>query len=745
MIDALDTDTQPLPFDDAPESSGMTDDELLAALRDELDNAETEDSDADRVEALDYYWGRLPAPKPGIRGRSKVVSTDVMDAVEATMAEIMPAIGSQQLAQFPPMGPEDEQQADQESRVVNHVVMGVGGGFTAFTQAIKDGLLRRNALIKVFWDEHTDVIYETHKDVQLQQVPQLLTPRSQDERVELAAADYEEEVYQSEFGPQAAISSGSITIKRTRKVRRPRLQAVPVDEVLVNVDHPGLNYDEARFIAHQRVVSASELVAMGIDREIVDDLPEFSMSTKSAQAARQRSGAEREYETGHKSTKPILLTEAYYRIDRDGDGIAELRRILCAGDDSSTLRLLEDEPWDVQPFAVGSPYIVPFSWEGLSLYDRLRFVQDVKTDLVRQTLDAGTRNLNQRLGVIERQVNYNDMATSVMGGMVRMQAAGAVFPLPDVQLPQSAFALLEMMDKMRREKGGAAIDTAGQAQQVAHDTAHGLERTMTAIEQVNAMVARNLAETLIKGVYSKMHRLLKKHWPGVIQTRTGGQWLQQVPQTWPERDEVAVQVGMTTGERMRNMQLLGQIIQQQLQALQMGQDGVLVSLPQLYNTLIDFARAGGLQAPEQYWIDPASPQSQQAAQQKAQQAQQQAAAQQQAMEAQANLMKEVEQIRAQGGVQRATIEAQRAIAQTQINARVQMEKQDADVEAKFADMRLKLVELNAKYDAEPVPDTMAQIEETNDRAAVESAMRGREAGEEAVEEMAEGPDTEDMT
>jgi hypothetical protein len=225
------------------------------------------------------------------------------------------------------------------------------------------------------------------------------------------------------------------------------------------------------------------------------------------------------------------------------------------------------------------------------------------------------------------------------------------------------------------------------------------------------MVARNLAETLIKGVYAKMHRLLKKHWPGVIQARTGGRWLQQVPQTWPERDEVAVQVGMTTGERMRMMQLLGQVLQQQLQALQAGQDGVLVGLPQLYNTLIDFARAGGLQAPEQYWVDPASEPSQQAAQQKAQAAQQQAMQQaqqaQQVAQQQAALLKELEGIKAQGGVAKAQIDAQRAVAQAEIDARLAMAKTVEDTEVEYAKLRMQLIELNAKYDQEEVPDSMA--------------------------------------
>lgn len=708
--------------DDSAETyeRGLSDDDLVRAISDELDNATDEEVDSNREEAMNYYWSRLPAAK-GVKGRSKVVSSDVMDAVEATMAELVPAIGSQQLAQFPPTGPEDEQQADVESRIVNHVIMGVGGGFMAITQAIKDGLQRRLSVCKVYWDERTEVAYETHRDVQLEQIPMLLQPSQEGEEVTLAGADYEEQTTLIDGQQVGQIVNGSITIKRTRKVRRPRIVAVPCDELIVNADHGSLDYDSARLVAHQRVVSASELVAMGHERSVVDSLPSYDTETgNTGKTSRVRSQNELDYETGDKSTRPILYTEAYYRIDRDGDGIAELLKVELAGE-SGSMVLLADEPWDTQPFAVGSPYVVPFSWQGLSLYDRLRFVQDVKTDLIRQMLDTGSRNLNQRIGVIERQVNYNDLATSVLGGMVRMLSPGAVQALPDVQMPQTSFALLEMTDKMRREKGGAAIDTAGQAQQVAHDTAHGLERTMTAIEQVNAMVARNLSETLIATVYRKMHRLLRRYWPGVIQARVGGQWRSQVPSYWPERDEVAVQVGMTTGERMRQMQVLGQVIAQQLQSLQSGQDGILVALPQLYNSLIDFARAGGLQAPEQYWIDPNSPQSQQAAQQKAQAAQQaqQAQAQQAAQiaAAQAQLLKDLEGIKAQS-----------SIAKSQIDARVQLDKLDKDSEAKFAELRLRLAELNAKYDGQPVPDTMAQMEQINDEAAMASAMEGAALG-----------------
>ena len=127
---------------------------------------------------------------------------------------------------------------------------------------------------------------------------------------------------------------------------------------------------------------------------------------------------------------------------------------------------------------------------------------------------------------------------------------------------------------------------------------------------------------------------MREHFSGPQDYRNGAGWQQTDPGRWPTRSRVNVRVGKTLGERMRQQSTLAQVIGHQQQILATGGDGVLVDLRGVHAAMLDYARAGGIQNPEQYFVDPASEQGKQASQQKAQQAQaqaQQAQAQQQAM------------------------------------------------------------------------------------------------------------------
>jgi hypothetical protein len=618
----------------------MSDDELLKAVRIEVDRATTgqDERQSIRSTAAGYFYGKLPGPPTDADGTvlegSTIVSTDVADAVEGVLAEIMPAFSGQSPVEFVPFGPEDEAQSDIETRAVTHVAMS-SGAYMALNGAVKDALLRRAGVVKVWWEETTDVEYQTAEGIDPMMLPNLLQEQ-EGERIEIDSADIDE-------------TTGMVngTIRRYRTKASPRIEAVPLDEYLIdgNVSVPVA--DEARFQAHRRPMRRTELVKLGFDRELVYQLSKLTTLTEEQTASRARASSDTEFEVGHVSNEFVMVVEAYYQIDRDGDGIAELRRIITAGGADGTDELLLDEPWKTQPFCVGVPYLGLYSWDGISLFDKLKGVQDTKTDLLRSIVDATRRSIRQRIGAVERQVNMDDLQTSELGGIVRMKVAGAVVPLPEVQLPPAAFTTLQYMDDVRKDKGGGAIDTAAQVNALAGDTAHGLERMMSAAEQVNAMVAKNLCETMMKPLYKKLHGLLRDYWQGGVNMRANGMWQQAVPSTWQPRDELVVSMGMSVGERTRRTAALQAVIQYQMQALQTGQDGVLVSLPNLHAALLDLSRMGGLPAPEQYWTDPSSQEAQAAAQQKAQAAQQQAQLQQQAAQAQMQVPIEMERIRAE--------------------------------------------------------------------------------------------------
>lgn len=117
----------------------------------------------DRAEAMDFYLGRMQNVMPTEDGRSQAVSTDVSDTIEGIMPHLMDIFcGSDQVMRFVPVGPGDEQAAEQETDYLNHVLMQVNDGFMIIYNWFKDALLSKNGFVKVIWEEREEEERETY-------------------------------------------------------------------------------------------------------------------------------------------------------------------------------------------------------------------------------------------------------------------------------------------------------------------------------------------------------------------------------------------------------------------------------------------------------------------------------------------------------------------------------------------------------------------------------------------------------
>jgi hypothetical protein len=630
-------------------------DELLSYLQQEITDADVPDLD----KADGYFNATLPAAPEQCEGEpewTSVVAPEVRNAVIATLAEILPGFFGDQPAAFPPSIPEDEQQAEDESKLVTHVLFDVADGYEALMRAMQHALLYGFGAVKVWWERKLVVSAERQDNLSLEMVADIVENPS----FRGAGRNWNDQYYAD--------------VVRTTYVEKPRVEWVPSGELLVGKQQSLTNLNEARFIAHRRQVLASQLIAYGYDPEKVRDA----------------SGDDEQVAVGNMSDAARLVTvcESYVLVDIDEDGIAERRRVITAGGATGDKVLLDDRPWPEQPIVVGVPYYSLDDWQGIGLFERVGDLQDTRTDLIRQIIETGWRNLVQRIGGVETLYNHADLVASRRGGVVRLKDPSALTVIPDTKLDATAFSLLELTEKLRRGSGGGAVDTAPQLQQLGGDTAHGIERMASALEQGNALVARNLAETLLRGVYLKLHRLLRRHWQGVLAAKTSGNWLVQAPAQWRERDDVAVTVGLSFSDRMKQAQALGGLIQQQMGLMQAGQDGILVGPQHLYRAAVDMSRLMGLEAPEQYWQDPSTPEAKKAAQGKEQAVEQQKQEQAQAAQAQLEAMLEVEKIRA---------EAKR------------YDSEWAHV-AKVNEMLYKLMELSAKFNEQDFADAL-QVKE----------------------------------
>lgn len=595
------------------QSSELTNDELVKLIEQEISNSvggggDDSNIDSDLAEvwqkAMDYYFGKPRGDE--VDGRSHVISMDLADMVEQTMAYIMPSFDTDNLGSFSAYDIMDENQAKSESDAVNWCILEQNNGYMEFAAAIKDALLQRNGIIKVWVDEHFEIQDEEYNNIGVFEIQQLL----QDQNIEVTGSEEVDPGMFTEDGLVLSEPKFNISTRKKIPIKQLKVKAIPPESFSVNSDHDSIFLDDARFCKHTELYTRSELKKMGFDPEIIDDLPAKTTKTSSAQRARSRSSSEDDSESAQRESDRIEVDECYYQVDSDGDGITERRKIIKAGK-----HILDNEQFPIVAFASGTAFLLPHRFWCISLYDKLKQIQDQKTAFLRKTLDNAEGMINQRVIALNGQVNMDDLLSSRPSGIVRAKRVDAVTAFPVQNMGDTGFRMLNYLDKVRKEAGGSQLDLGTQENvPVQGQTAHGMERWMSSQEQLAFLMVKTLANTLIKQTYRIAHIMMRMYMPERLTYKSNGKLVTTSPGMWPPRAQVVVNIQLSMAEKQRKYLLLQEIINQQNGMMQIGLNGVITSSNHIYNALIDQAKIAGLELPDRYWIDPASPQAQQAAQ-----------------------------------------------------------------------------------------------------------------------------------
>lgn len=120
----------------------------------------------DRTRAMNYSNGDVSQDLPAMPGRSSAVSNDVSDTIEGLMPPLMDIFcGSDEVVKFAPVSEEDVPAADQETDYVNHVFMQKNPGFLILYSMIKDALLSKTGIVKVWWEKEESERRQTYYDL----------------------------------------------------------------------------------------------------------------------------------------------------------------------------------------------------------------------------------------------------------------------------------------------------------------------------------------------------------------------------------------------------------------------------------------------------------------------------------------------------------------------------------------------------------------------------------------------------
>jgi len=596
----------------------MTDQELFKLCQLQLRDCVMFESDVnaqDFKSAWDYYYQRLRGDE--VPGRSTAVAGDLSASVEANLAQMMDAYSTSNVADFDALGEDDEEQAALESDAVTHFVMKTQNGYIELASAIKNALVARDGIVKVWCDTYTETSTRVYDRVE-PEIYELVAPEA-----ELISYDP---------------ATSELSTRETREHKRFCARCVANENFHYpkNYDRHDLQECEAVFERHES--TRSELVRLGVcsKAEAARLTPMRTYGNAPAAVVRNVRGTVPNDQTlPDKTLEKIEWFEGYMLIDQDHDGIAERRRVCFHYDDGV---ILSNGPAEIVPYAKGVTLLMPNRATGISQYDKLRQTQDEHTGFKRALHDNVNTVTKNRLAVLDGPTNDADLADGRTNGVVRVRYGGAdgvqdiraaVMPL---QVPDNSVSILQNVDALKRERaemGGAALDLASAQAQVGGPNARlgsqGLDRAYSAMEQLAALMTKIAAETLIRGVWLLAHATLRANYAEAVNIRRSGGWQSAVPAQWRPRSAVTPRIGQSPGERARVAAALERLLEkQELLASQFGMDEVLINAQKYYRTLMQWCRVSDLANPEQYFINPSSQAAQQALASKAQAAQQDA-------------------------------------------------------------------------------------------------------------------------
>ena len=597
----------------------------------------TTETSLERQRALEYYL-REPYGNE-VEGRSQIVTGEVAEAVDGALPQIMKVFTqSNNAVVFEPVNEGDGEMAEQATAYVNHIFNKDNRGFEIMNSWFKDALLQKVGVVKAYWDDKKDTTKEKYQNLTEDELAMIM----QDEEVEIVSQDTIEDVIEQDPQPMVDPMTGqpvidemgmpmmmevppiinvyyNVKCKRTIDSSKVKIENIAPEEFLI--DKRATTIEDAAFVAQRSLVPRSDLIAMGYDKDIVNELSiGDTLDFTPERIARYGSGEEpfTTNDTNDQSMELVEYYECYVKTDLDEDGIAELHRV-CYADN----KVLMHEEVDYVPFHSVCPIPIPHKFFGQSLADRAIDLQLVKSTITRQMLDNLYLTNNYRVGAVEGQVNLDDLLTSTAGGVIRIKNPNALVPMTVQSSAGQSFPMLEYLDSVQAKRTGVSEASQGlDANILQNVTATAVAAMSSASGGKLELIARIFAETGVSSLMMGILQLVCKYQDKERIIKINNNYVPMNPREWTTQYNLTVNVGLGTGSKTEQLAVMQMILDKQEQMLtQYGLGNPLVSIKQYRDTLAKFVNMAGFKDESGFLKNLTQEESDQLAQQQAQQPQ----------------------------------------------------------------------------------------------------------------------------
>ena len=515
----------------------VSDDSLINLIETGIQNSTGEwlnSSDMTRErQRSTYEFAGIAADHLAPQGVSSIVDTSTTETVEAYTAILSDLfLNNGKLARFTPYdnSPGSFKSARDASMITNYAIFKQNNGWELIQTWIKSALLWKNGIIRWDYVEGYDYEFEEYEKISQGQLDILLA----EEGVEIIGnLNYENELGElnMETGQQdAELVYVDVRIRRKNDNSRVKIENIPPESFRISRDAKSI--DDASFVGIQTILTRSEIRKMWPDvadnigedewDELGDDTTWDGNGSYAEDIAARKLVTGQSYLQGRmtdditalEANREVTITECWINVDRDGDGVAELKHFIIAGD-----TVLYEQDIDMIPVACLSPIDIPYEFYGLSIADFTRSSTLASTAILRGFVEnTYLTNYSPKLAdpnVVDFSALQNMKPKQIIP--TNGNPNGAVASMPPEAISSGTVPLLAHLQTIKEQATGMSKAAQGlnDSLYVSGNSESKVAAVQSASQKRIQHIARRFAETGMKrlctGVYKTMRKCLKTH------------------------------------------------------------------------------------------------------------------------------------------------------------------------------------------------------------------------------------------
>lgn len=614
-------------------------------------------------------------------GWSQIVASDVSDSVEWILPALLKTFTSTDKAvSFEPNTAADVKGADQATDSCNYVFYKQNNGFLILYTALKDMLTIKNCA--VMWrKEDTETVSSVPFKGATAEMLAMMLQEAEDSEIESATPGpimgQDGQPQLDEMGQPVTVYTGRM--KKTEKRSIVKVEAFSPEDLLVDRDWNTPLLADCPYVARLIRVTLSDLKLMGYKDVEASDLRASDQGnltnrlTRTNQLESSQTADFGENQSDDDSMATGWLRMEYVLADYDGDGIAERLCVYRLEE-----KILKQEVVSHVPIATSSPILNPHRWDGMSIADAVSDLQKLHTELLRQTLNNLYLTNNPRTKVLTDAnwsplANIDDLLDSRPGGVIRQRDMNAVTEHVTPFAAAASMPMLEYVQSMRENRTGVSRTSQGLNPDSMNNTATGRAMDMSAAMQRVELIARIIAETLVKPIFQGILKVLTDGDMQKMAFRLRDEFVEYDPNEWRDQYDMTINVGLGTGDVQQKAAQLMMIAQLQKEGMAIG----LTTPAHLYHTGAKIIENAGFKDVQNFLQDPSKQEPQ---------------PQQPPIEIQ------IETMRLQAAGQKQQVETQNDIQKFQAETQMTREIEQIKADAKLREIQGNL-ELQAANDA----------------------------------------------